>query len=307
MILGDIVSYVAGKVGFSGTTFSQRIRDWAHLRQQMLWNEAVWKDSLSIYTKSAAAAQKEIILPSQIDMVVAVKQAGQGLPMLPVDQVFLFSSETESWESSGPTLRFSQPPALGLAVAIPTDGGEKLTCKSSSAADVGKKLTIYGELAGIEKTEQVTLNGTMDVDSVESYTDVFSLSKEVTTGSLSVTGKTSATLLQTLKPTEAQKRHPRLRLHQIPTSTLPLLVLGKRHAPPLKQDTDATALARLDNALLAFVVADALESLRQYAKSQAKAEEGMALLASVKRTEVYQQASACRLTPADSVGDLEEA
>ena len=39
MLLGDIVSYVAGKVGFSGSTFNQRIRDWAHLRQQMIWND----------------------------------------------------------------------------------------------------------------------------------------------------------------------------------------------------------------------------------------------------------------------------
>ena len=50
-----------------------------------------------------------------------------------------------------------------------------------------------------------------------------------------------------------------MRLHQIPSSALTLLILAKRHPGPFTQDTDATNLPTLcDQGLQAMVHGDAL-------------------------------------------------
>jgi len=299
MILGDILSYVCGKVGQTDDTFKAKIRTYAKLRRDMLWQLVLWKDTLSIYTKSVTADTHTLVMGAQVDRIVAAKTASQGL--LPVDQTYLFNNDPQIWERSGDPLFFSQPPASALAVA-PASAGEKLNLVSNNAADTGN-VSIYGENAGEEVSETVTLNGTSSVQTVNTYTEVLNLSKEATAGTITVTGATSAATLLTLLAAQREKRHARLRLHETPGAADTLLVLAKRHAPPMATDTDTTGMPSLDNAILAYTMADALESMRQYGKAKEKNSEGNALLAEAKKSEIYQDARRVTMTPADPLGE----
>lgn len=300
MILGDIVTEVCGKIGQTDESFKTKIRRAAKLRRDMLWGMVLWKDTLSIYTKAGAAAQHTLFMPSQVELIVAVKNGDQSV--FPVDQVYLFNNDPQIWERSGNPLLFSQPPASGVGLA-PLPAGERFSLKSNNAGDVGKKVSIYGELNGEEMSEVLTLNGTAAVQTVNLYNEVLNLSKEATAGAVAVSGVTSLASLVSLSPAQREKRHCRLRLHEIPGAAVTLLILAKRNAPPLVNDTDTTGLPSLDNAILAFVMGDGLQHIRQYAKASTMQSEGTALVTEAKKTNVYQEARRTTITPGDSLGD----
>lgn len=302
MILGEIVSYVSGKIGRSDEAFQARVRAWAALRRDMLWQQQLWKDSLSLYTRAVAAGQATVYLPAHLEKIVAAKHGSTAL--LPVDQVFLFNDDPGIWERAGTPLEFSRPAASGIAAALAT-AGERINLVSASEADVGKTISIYGERAGEEVTETVFLNGTAQVQSAAAFTEVFQLSKQSTAGTVTATGATGGATLVTLAAEQTEKRHPRLLFHETPGAALTLCVLAKRRPPALRLDGDATALPALDNALLAFVTADALEGMRQYAKASQKIAEGNALLMSLQKTEIYEERKGARLTPTQSVGEYD--
>lgn len=299
MILGEIVSYACGKAGRSDDGFKAKVRTWAKLRRDMLWQQQLWKDSLSIYTKAVSASQSTVFLPAHLEKIVAAKHGTTAL--LPVDQSFLFNDNPGIWDRAGIAMEFTRPASSGVAVAL-ASAGEKINFVSNNAADVGKKVSVYGELNGEEVTELVLLNGTSQVQTVNAFTEVLQLSKEATAGRVSATGATSAAALVSLADAQTEKRHPRLRLHETPGVGITLAVLAKRLAPPLVNDSDATGLPSLDNALLAYVSADALEGMRQYAKAAEKNKEGTALLERALATEVYHEPKGGRIAPADSMG-----
>jgi hypothetical protein len=300
MILSEIVTYVCGKIGRTDEAFKTRVRNWAQLRRDMLWQQQQWKDALAIYTKAVTAGQSTVLMPAQVARVVACKQGSSGL--LPVEQVFLLADNPQVWDQAGTPTEFSRLAPSGLAAALPT-AGEMLNLVSSNAADVGKKVTVHGELAGEEITELVTLNGTNSVGTAAAFDQVRQLSKEATAGLVTVTGNTSGATLLRLTADQTEKRHARIGLHPVPGAALTLAVLAKLNPPPLKQDSDATGLPSLDTALLAFVLADALEGMRQYAKAGAKMEEGNAVLAAAKHNEVWQEHGGSRLLPADAMAE----
>ena len=299
MIRADLIDYVCGKIGQTDNAFKAKIGTYGKLRRDMLWQMVLWLDTLSIYTKAVTADAHTLIMGSQVHRIIAAKTTRQGL--LPVDQAFLFTNDPQIWERNGDPIFFSQPAASGLAVA-PATAGEKLALVSSNAADTGS-VSIYGEANGVEYGEVVALNGTSTVQTVYDYTDVLNLSKDATAGTITVTGMTSAATLLTLLAAQREKRHARLRLHETPSATDTLLVLAKRHPPPFDNDSDTTGLPSLDNALLAFVMADALELLRQYAKAKEKNSEGSALLAEAKKNAIYQEARRVTMTPAAPLGE----
>ncbi|HWA07919.1 MAG TPA: hypothetical protein VG838_00480 [Opitutaceae bacterium] len=303
MTLGEIVSYACGKVGLTDDTAKARARSYAAMRYQLIFRSALWKDALSIYTKALAANANTVILPSQVEKVLGVRSGSRAL--MPADQVFLFNDDPLAWERSGGEVQFTLPAVTALSGA-PQTGGEKLRFVSSNNSDTTKKVTIYGRDANQEEaTEVLTLNGTSNVDSVNSYEEVYLLSKDVTAGAVTVTGVSSTAALQSLRPTETLRRHTRVRIHDTPVEAVTLSVLAKRRPNPLENDTDSTLLPALDNALLALVLGDMLQWQDAYAKGNTCFDEGNALLESLKKTEVWQEARRIVMSPSDGCGDFE--
>jgi hypothetical protein len=60
----------------------------------------------------------------------------------------------------------------------------------------------------------------------------------------------------------------RIRLYQIPNITAPLLVIGKAKCPELTADTDQPSIPGCEETLIACVLGDLMQWLRQYGKAQ---------------------------------------
>jgi hypothetical protein len=295
MILSELALRVGKKIGMTDATTLALIYEWADARHQMICTEELWKDLLSIYTLAVSASQSTVILPPQIDRPVAARYDDMNL--LPVDQVFLFVTDPQVWDRTGRAARMAEQPSLGTRVQ-PTS--EKLSLVSSNAADTAKTVSIVGELAGAEVRENLTLNGTTPVQSVQTYDLVYTLAKEATAGDVSVTGVTSLAALLTLRSDESARQHCRLRLLETPQQAITLMVLGKRKPPRLLRASDQPALRGIDGCLEAFVLADAYEWQRQTEDASDKRGEAMALLEQLKKTEIYHAANTQQLVPYDS-------
>jgi hypothetical protein len=302
MILGDIASFVAGKIGMTDAATLAKLKSYAAQRYALICADALWKDLLSVYTKSVAAGAHTVILPGHVSDFVEAKYDQTGL--IPVDQAFIFRSYAELWDDTGTPSHVSELAPIATKV-MPLAAGEILRFASSNGSDVGNPVQIHGEdVNGEQLSETVLLNGASWVQSVNNYVSVFGLSKGATQGTVTVTGSISLLTLATLKPTETQKLHRRIRLHTIPGQDLTLLILAKRHPGPFTADADATQLPpKCDQALLALVHGDALEWQRQYSKAQIKFGEGLALLATAKKDEVFQRSQVKRITPGESLAE----
>lgn len=301
MNLSDLALRIGRKIGMTDSATLALIYEWIDARHQMIVGDELWRDLLSLYTLSVSGGQSTVIMPPQIDRVVGAKFDTQNL--MPVDQVFLFLSDPGIWDRAGRAARMAEQPAVGVRV-LPTS--ERISLVSNNTADTAKKVTIVGELAGDEIRENLSLNGTTAVQSVQSYDMVYTLGKETTAGDVAVTGFSSLTALTTLKSDENHRAHCRIRLLETPGSAITLLVLGKRKVPRLLQASDQSPIRGIDNCLEAFALADAYEWQRQNEDASDKRSEAMALLEQLKRTEIYQAATIQQIVPYDqeSPGDV---
>jgi len=98
------------------------------------------------------------------------------------------------------------------------------------------------------------------------------------------------------KVTSASGTYSQIKLLRIPDDAKTLLVLGKLYVTELG-DNDSPMLSGVDNTLVAFVEADALEYLQQYAKAQAKLQEAAAHLQLMRDMEKHQSARVQQLIP----------
>ena len=98
------------------------------------------------------------------------------------------------------------------------------------------------------------------------------------------------------KVTSASGTYSQIKLLRIPDDAKTLLVLGKLYVTELG-DNDSPMLSGVDNTLVAFVEADALEYLQQYAKAQAKLQEAAAHLQLMRDMEKHQSARVQQLVP----------
>lgn len=313
MILAELVRSVCDKLGRSDAAFAAKVIASAKLRRDMVWQQALWRDTLAVYTRNVSAyvspapggfgfvlpaSPTLVYLPAHIERIIAAKADARAL--LPVDQVYLFNANPEAWDRAGTPTEFSRPAPSGVSRKI---SGLAPLLVSSNAADVGVPVSIHGESNGEEINEVVHLNGTTAVVAANTYTEIWQLSKKETAGTMTAyTGLFE--ILVKLGPQDTAKRYPRIQLHVQPAQAFTLAVLAKRHPTPLLNESDAIGLPALENAILAFAMADGLELLRQYAKAQEKIREGTALLESAKRNEIYQEARCVRIAPDDGVGDL---
>jgi hypothetical protein len=103
--------------------------------------------------------------------------------------------------------------------------------------------------------------------------------------------------------TTASPSYQRIRLFNIPTSTITLNVLGKKKFVPLDFDQQVPALRNLDNCLIAFAMGDLLLRARQYAKSAQQMQEGAVMLSELAKLETIQAANHATLEPASGFGN----
>jgi len=289
---------IAEKVGLTDAATVAKVKGWLAERHEHIWNLALWRDALTLYTPAVDAGATHWILPDPASAVPAAAWDRRNL--FPADEALQFTRNLESLFNEGDPLEVADVGTVGLAVQ---PEGEALVFVSDDAGDTSS-VTVEGMLAGVTRRETVTLTGTDPAGPTEAFDLIRSFSRTVGSGTVSACTEDELTVLGTLGPAEIQKRHVRLRLLPAALAAGTMLILAKRTPPAFTVNAAVMGLpAQAEAAVAALAHANAHEWMRQYAKAADKVAEAQAFLKVALDQDVFTTMRRQQIVPADGVGN----
>lgn len=263
------------------------IKEFIRRNYKAAYDAYLWAETTVYAWVGSDGAQ--IILPSYFDRVMDIRADSKLAALYPVDQSYFFNVAPQIFEDSGTPVVFGllTPVAVhtlpvateqlqftstsiydtGSSSTVVNDGSEGPASPSTPATPVtvhyydGQKIFVYGEGAGAETRETVTLSGTTAVYTANAYDIPLTIAKGITQGDITVTGVLSGTIYQTLLADERERKHIRLWLQPNSTTAQTCLVLGKRTIKPLLTDEDTPMLRDIGSYLIHATCADMFDQL----------------------------------------------
>lgn len=109
MNLGDLKTFTAAKLGLSDSITQAQAGEFAKARWRMLWNHHLWRQSRILAEVAVSAAQQEVTLPADFELVLAARwNTNTGLAAQ-LD-LSVFSANPASWSAPGPVMGYSPMP-----------------------------------------------------------------------------------------------------------------------------------------------------------------------------------------------------
>lgn len=296
-VAGDSLSEMTDSVCAKCGTWTQEsrilAREFLRRNYQMLWDAELWPESVVLAKVNSDGAQ--IILPEYFERVLSVRpNADAGYELTPADVPLYMQINPQIFEEESDAWAYSTLTPVAVHTLPPTN--EKLIFVSTSAADKGP-VFVRGENLGSEVSETITLNGASNVVSGYTYDVPLTISKGITTGTIHVTGQTSAVALQSLLPAWRERKHMRLWLQPAPGVSEQALIIGKRKSTPLVSDEDTPMLRKAANALISSASADMFDHLGKGKEAEYCRQRAAAALQILKDGELNQNARQPRVIP----------
>ena len=291
MTLGDFVDLVCTKVHRTDEPSRAEARKYIASRYQMIYESYPWRDACEV-AATAITASQTVILPYIADRIIGVRWSS-GITLRNESLWTILQIDPARFDTQGDPVTYTIYSPSGVYAS---PAGQQVTVQTVTPSP-DFSVSIYGSSQGQDKVESISLTSTLAVVSRNNYDEIHTLSKYNDSHDLTVRRADNFEEILSLSAAEKERKHQRLHFHSTPTNATSLLVLYKRQIKPLVNDSDAPELAGIDNALLSCSIADMRESERQYAKANAKMEEGVALVRTMADLERHQSESVVRLIP----------
>ncbi len=220
--------------------------------------ESVWisypfrDEKLVSVSANITAGAETLIFPCEIDAVRAIHTSD--LSIWPFSEITLgrFAPSAFTDQSNQVYNFFNLPDS---PVLVQPTSASTVTFVSGSTADTTQKVRIFGVVSGNDTFEDVTLNGTTPVSSSNSYTELKMISKDLTTGRITISGGATGSIA----PWDYQSRYRRIRLYPIPTASQAILVEATRRFPRITSDEDTILLGKCEPAIFLLLMAELYE------------------------------------------------
>lgn len=251
-----------------------------------VWNLYPLRDEKLVgVTVSLTSGTEEVTLPQEVDVIRAVRTTDD--PISPVGEMFLYNVVPSAFTDEGSPAHFynlADSPLESQPSAATT-----LTFSSDSSNDKNITVRVFGEVSSEDAYEDVSLFGTSSMTSTKSFTTVYSISKALTAGRITVKDS-GATTLGTIPPWMNQSLYRRVRVYPIPDDSYTLYVLGLRRWPQLTSRNDTILLSKAEGAIRSMLTAELYEYLGNDARAQAeRAKAGEQMKIAIAREEVQDE------------------
>lgn len=175
--LEQMTDHVAQVTGATDPASREAITMFLRRRWVMVWDAQLWDDSKVVL--ALATTSPEVILPSWVSRVLAVKTTGaDSLALTPMEVGTLWAICPRAYEDEGEVQVYTELPPVGTHTH---PDGKKLRFVSSAANDV-TQVRIRGIYNGLLVDETLTLSGQSPITSANYFDEVYTLSKKPTTG-----------------------------------------------------------------------------------------------------------------------------
>jgi hypothetical protein len=299
--LAELTDSVCARTGQWGMDSIILIKEFLRRHYQRVCDVCNWSE-LTVIAKVNPDGS-EIILPVYFDRIMSIR-ANANLGQIPVvEQSLWFGIAPQIFEQSGtalPASSWGYLTSVGVKFLPPTR--EKLSLYSSFGTD-NATVHIVGEIRGEEASEDVTLQGSLPVSTVNEYDTPLTIAKSITKGDLIVTGQTSGAELVRILASERERRHMRIWLQPTPGTVSVALILGKRKIKPLVSDEDTPLLRDIQAVLISAASGDMFAKLeKDKAATDARAEAEASLQALIALETQQGAYNACVVPDVDYYG-----
>jgi hypothetical protein len=214
-----------------------------NLLYERIWRVYAWREVRNLHV-SVTTSTGTVVIPNYIDRIMSVRQDSN--PIYPVN-VFRINHVDPDWkDSTGTVTNFHYSEDSPVSAQPSTADKLKVV---SSVADTGKVLIRYEDADGNEAVEELTLSGATPVEM--DVTTVRHISKEQTSGWVTVTEATAGTTLAVIPATHTLSQYRQLQLLKAPATTPATLHLhATRKFQPLMSDTESSVISGIDSALV---------------------------------------------------------
>lgn len=305
MNLADMTNYVCSKVGQTDEESQAQCRMFLARRYEMIWDSALWRDTLSLVTFTSSVGSDTVLLPLGIERVLKLRVGTN--TVRPFDAATVFDFNPGVFDGYGSEYGFL---TLAPVVAGPLDSTTafQILLAGNPSGDGSAQLVFeYENDAGGNSVSSVTLGADASPSAFAKY--LVRADKPVTTAAYQFYTPSDGVFFTFLKSQQSAPRRVRIRLLKTTDTALDCMALGKRRCPRFEtfnstaqQEFSSPLLMNCENALMAFAQGDMLERQRQYAKAQVKTQEGQRELQIMLDLEKIQSASEMRIIPEDSGG-----
>ena len=216
-----------------------------NLIYERIWRSYPWRETRDLHV-SISTSTGVVVVPNYIDRIMSVRQGND--PIYPVN-IFRINHIDPDWkDSSGTVSNFHY--ASDSPVSAQPSVADKLTIVSS-VADTGKVLIRFEDGNGNEAVEELTLDGTEPVTTTGTATTVRHISKDQTSGWVTVKEDEAETTIAIIPATHTLSQYRQLQLLKSP-STVPATfhIHATRKFQPLMSDTEASVISGIDSALV---------------------------------------------------------
>ncbi len=258
---------------------------------QMVYDSQLWSESLVEITYDSVL--DVLVLPLSIDRVISIRGTSTLGQLSNVQPSFYYGVTPQIFEQTGDPLAFNYltPSAtLTLPVTGVDADSEKVEIASNSASDKSP-VFIRGEVNGTPefvREETVVLNGTTPVQSVGSYSVLLTVAKQITAGTVLITGVDTDVLLGALMANERERKHIRIQLRPTPTANVTCRLLCKRRLMPFVTNEDTPMLRDIGNVLINLASSDMFMKIGDKdsaAVAKAKADEALKALVALEQNQ----------------------
>jgi hypothetical protein len=303
MTLNELAAVICGKLNQTEPDDVALAKTFLKLRFKLIWQAALWKDSLFEYTQTLTSqnyvlgntwipAISTLLLPPIFTHVVAVRNDRRRLGVESSEHFYRMDFDSFTATGDPTQFRLLSPAVMQFNDAVP------ILIFSTS---LDKKAT----LDYLNADSQVVRFGpSLLVPALEITTSRIDMFRQEGMEVIFADGTGSSPIfLRVPATTTSLPLRQRIQLiGQVPDGTV-IRVLGKTAPPTFTADDDTPALTGVENCLIAFGLADMLESIRQFGKATTKQAEAVQLLDQLKGEQVLQQAHNKRLIPEYGYGD----
>ncbi len=289
---------VGDNVGIVGNSdYDTKIGRWLDDAYEDAWRFFLWPQFLQRDSQQIAAAANTLVLPYHAGEILA-----------------LYNVRTPMWSDFEQSALFVRRFISGLEdtahTGIPTwhadDGEHPVTAQptsatalkavSSSASDITQKVRIWGhDSNGVEVNEQLTLNGTTEATSTQTFAKVIKCQKDATTAGI-VSIKNGTTVIARIAAHEYTSRYKRYLFNKYADVATTWYWITKRR-PIRFVNADDTPEFDCSEALVAGATARAFREQGQNSKAEDWANGMTANLISMKKQILGQGDRVLKMTP----------
>lgn len=200
--------------------------DFINLALQEIFNARLWTWRRRKTTLATVAGQEDYNLDEEVDQIALLRQRTTPMKLVQMtdEEFYQQLPNLEDLGTSTPR-SYRLWEETGFSTNITT--AEKITVASSSASDTSSfTVRVRGrDSNGLVVEETITLNGVTAVASATTYqaSGLLAISKSAaTTGTLTVSGNTSATVMARIAPTMIAPRFKRISLYPVSNAAITL-------------------------------------------------------------------------------------